>query len=463
MPINDKQKITDVLTKTAEALDIPGHVYEDAVLKYESVGAWLSADDSELKDLAPAVYPQGSFRLGTVIRPIAKYDYDIDLVCLLDRAKDQTTQKKLKDLVGDRLKKHPDLKGIVSPGCRCWLLDYPAESNLPAFHMDVLPSIPNTQRPQTGILLTDRDLIQWQKSNPKAYADWFSGRMKTILLEKIAAAARDSRVNVEDVPEWQIKTPLQIAVQLLKRHRDVYFASAPDDRPISIIITTLAAHAYRNQPDVHDALIDITRDMEKFIQQRDGHWWIPNPVEPEENFADRWNQYPGRRNNFVRWLEQAKRDFVQLAGKQRLEEVVDSLRAPIGTTIMAKVERNLGLASSVPAATVPTIRVAPIGDISHRRHAPWSIYNTYNATMKSSVHYKKNGRKLWPLADRILYKNLWLRFELETNTPPPFEIAWQVVNTGKEAADAGQLRGTFDSGDGIASRVHWERSLYRAI
>jgi len=47
--------------------------------------------------------------------------------------------------------------------------------------------------------------------------------MKVILTERRAALAKDAQLNVEDVPEWQIKTPLQIAVQILKRHRDIYF------------------------------------------------------------------------------------------------------------------------------------------------------------------------------------------------------------------------------------------------
>jgi hypothetical protein len=58
------------------------------------------------------------------------------------------------------------------------------------------------------------------------------------------------KANIEDVPEWRVKTPLQRAVQLLKRHRDVYFAGDYENRPISIIITTLAAHAYKNQENV---------------------------------------------------------------------------------------------------------------------------------------------------------------------------------------------------------------------
>ena len=63
MLIQEKQKLGDLLIRMASVLDIPDHVYEDATLKYEDVGTWLAAEDSELKDYTPEIYPQGSFAL----------------------------------------------------------------------------------------------------------------------------------------------------------------------------------------------------------------------------------------------------------------------------------------------------------------------------------------------------------------------------------------------------------------
>ena len=36
-------------------------------------------------------------------------------------------------------------------------------------------------------------------------------------------------------------------MQILKRHRDGAFADRPDVKPASIILTTLAAHAYNQE------------------------------------------------------------------------------------------------------------------------------------------------------------------------------------------------------------------------
>jgi hypothetical protein len=52
------------------------------------------------------------------------------------------------------------------------------------------------------------------------------------------------QMDVEEVPDWYVKTTLQRTVQALKRHRNIYFVDGPENRPASIIITTLAARAY---------------------------------------------------------------------------------------------------------------------------------------------------------------------------------------------------------------------------
>jgi hypothetical protein len=192
-----------------------------------------------------------------VVRPVTEEDhYDIDLVCQLVIAKEKISQAELKALLGDRLKDRPDLKKALEESRRCWRLNL-AEH----FHMDTLPCLPNPERQPTGLLLTDTDLVRWQKSNPIAYADWFHERMRVAFLQKRMELAKAMNADVETVPDWSIKTPLQRIVQLLKRHRDIYFAKDQDNRPVSIIITTLAANAYNNELDLATGLTSVARGI----------------------------------------------------------------------------------------------------------------------------------------------------------------------------------------------------------
>ena len=318
-----------LLDEIAQSLDISNSLFEDAEKKYRAVGSWLGEGNSPLATFSPEIYPQGSFLLGTVIKPISdKDEYDIDLVFRLVVSKDQITPKKLKHLVGDRLKANGVyLRILDEEGRRCWTLKYADNAQ---FHMDILPAIPDeyfsgvlqkqgvpSNFAGTSIDVTDNTKanysmisMDWPRCNPKGFAAWFQSRMLiqyNELRKHIFGEAY--KAEIEKVPNYRIKTPLQRCVQLLKRHRDIVFENDQENRPASILITTLAAYAYENEADLVDAMINIIDRMPSFITERNGVSWVPNPVDPSENFADRWADHPGREPNFKNWLRKVKSDF----------------------------------------------------------------------------------------------------------------------------------------------------------
>ena len=216
-----REQLGQLLLHAAENLDILDSLYEEAVAKYEGVGNWLEEQDSESRRTPPEIYAQGSFRLGTVVRPLTdKDEYDIDLVYRGDLKKESTTHKKLKCEVGEHLRAYvqaEEEKGNSAPtideGRRCWTLAFDDR-----FHMDVLPAIPDAEGRPESLLVTDRELREWQFSNPIGYAEWFKRRMQTRFLEQRGRVAAILNEAAERVPDWKVKTPLQRAVQLLKRH-----------------------------------------------------------------------------------------------------------------------------------------------------------------------------------------------------------------------------------------------------
>lgn len=457
MLIPKPEHFSQLLARIAENLDIPDDLYEDAVLKYEDVGEWLGAPGSPLEQYEPIIYPQGSFRLGTVVRPITDADqFDIDLVCRLTIKKESTTQADLKKRVGDRLKGRKDLEAILEECRRCWKLDYER-----SFHMDVLPSLPNLERLPNGILLTDTDLVRWQKSNPITYADWFRERMKVVFERKRIELAEARKAEVQEVPEWQVRTPLQRAVQLLKRHRDIYFVKDLENRPVSIIITTLAAQAYGNQWDLFESLQRILQCMPSQILVKDGRYAVFNPVEPDENFADKWNEKPARRVAFFKWLERAQADFQVAAEKMTLSESTAVLAPALGTGATLRAAKSLGVPTATSALVpVPApVSVPGLGSSGHCQRPAWPERLAGKAKVRGEVYMQNwKGKKLWDLSDRAVPKNVRLKFILTTNVPAPYQVKWQVVNTGNEAEAEGDLRGDFYDSEGSATR--WEHTKY---
>ncbi len=66
----DTRSYATFLEKVAEDIDIPPGKYKEAVDRYEAVGHWLEGGRYSRSARVPVIYPQGSFRLGTVVRPV---------------------------------------------------------------------------------------------------------------------------------------------------------------------------------------------------------------------------------------------------------------------------------------------------------------------------------------------------------------------------------------------------------
>ncbi|MCU1305051.1 MAG: hypothetical protein JWQ87_5335 [Candidatus Sulfotelmatobacter sp.] len=452
-----RPNISTLLESIAEELDISPELHQEAVLRYEDVGDWLGAPESPLERYAPEIYPQGSFRLGTVVRPMKDDgEFDIDLVCRISREKDQTTQDGLKQLVGDRLKSRGDLNKALKESRRCWRLNFESD-----FHMDVLPCLPNPPRLPNGLLLTDKDLLRWQKSNPIDYASWFYGRMQIAFDLKRQHLAESLSASVQDVPEWQVRTPLQRVIQVLKRHRDLYFDVDDPNTPTSIIITTLAARAYQNQLDVQEALHAILSNMADYISYQNGRWVIMNPVEPDENFADKWNEKPARREAFIQWLERAKLDFGAVAENKSLTESVDLLRKSLGAAEVNRAVSRLTVQGGKLVAApviVELLQAPPLGPTAHIQTPPWRQDLTHKVKIVANTYSANKKKKIAPLGSYALTKQTMLRFTAKTNVKGTFVVKWQVVNTGEEATAKQQLRGDFYDSEG--QNYRWEHAGY---
>ena len=148
---------------------------------------------------------------------------------------------------------------------------------------------------------------------------------------------------MKPTPEFQEdRLPLQRVVQLLKRHRDIYFSKEQNDdvrkqKPISCIITTLAARAYRGEAHLIDAMWGVINRMRgeiefKYVPEYGKEVeWISNPVNASENFADRWKDKGSyRKDNFYRWLDQLSIDLYDAENKTGLKNISESLSSSFG-------------------------------------------------------------------------------------------------------------------------------------
>jgi hypothetical protein len=365
-------------------LDVPPSHYEKAAERYQSLGEWLHRKESKVAQLSPEVYPQGSFRYGTVIRPLFETEeYDLDLVCQIRLSKSSVTQKYVKQLVGDEIKAYATAHSFNEPAeekYRCWRLNYADDVS---FHMDILPCVPEDvsfvqQLARLGVppelaamavAITDTRHANygtihhdWPSSNPRGFARWFESKLRPYARQRMANLVENrAYASIDDVPPYEWKTILQRCIQILKRHRDVMFKDTPEWKPLSMIITTLATHSYNGEPELYDALTNIVDGMLDHIRPTQPR--IPNPLNPKEDFADRWARDHRYEQNFRAWHKQAKADLANLA--HVIGKVTDTerlVRQKFALNLTGEMQRKLD-AMSTPLAphittSTPAVHIA---------------------------------------------------------------------------------------------------------
>ena len=310
-----QSKIEELLQGKAKEINLPTSVYNELLQYRQKV-------DKEFDGYT--VYAQGSLRLGTIIKPYTKTDdslFDIDLIAensnLLDGIDPKTFKMQAKKTID----------GVIPEDKKpCW--SYKIDSR---FHVDVVPAkhkgINNSLSwSEHSIDITKRNdnhIYKWDPSNPKGYYYWFKDINHRVF--------GNSYENIQPIDNYDfndrqlkrlIRTNLQKAIQVTKWISGKYFDGKQNEdyKPISIILTTLIAgifdyYDYGNRPEltietILEDFVSIMEDMKdekshlmaesyyskrnivktiKAMSRNDNKWYIPNPTNSAENFADKWN------------------------------------------------------------------------------------------------------------------------------------------------------------------------------
>ena len=348
--MSSNKELFKILDSIGKSLDISEAQHNLAEERYKAIGRWLAEGEYCILGTGKKqcfkdgeIYPQGSIKLGTAVKPISTNEFDIDLVFYTPNiSADNLTPEVLKDLIGDRLKKHNTYKNMLSETNRGWCVNYANE-----FHLDITPSLDNHHEPHNeSELVADTKLKQYMPSNPRGYAEWFekiSNIIPTVTITKSMFESRNSILALEDfatvteIPEHNMnKLLLKRFIQIFKRHRDVMF-EGKDDAPISIIITTLATKSYLycikkfSYDNEYDLMVDVLKNMPVFINELDGVYTVDNPTVDGENFAEKWNEKPIKKINFDNWHTSCRQFFSSFHSEMGQDVLLDSIEEGFGS------------------------------------------------------------------------------------------------------------------------------------
>lgn len=310
MQFNDrKTQLDDLLARIAESIQLDDTRKERMKSAYEAIENLFKEDEAFFKHVDFDIYPQGSVKIGTTVKPTAKNEFDLDIVVHIVVDWNQYTPEQIYNALKCVLHNSGHHNEKVELKNRCIRLNYSGD-----FHMDILPGCQETEFDNNKLVVPDRELKDWTSSNPRGYAKWFinkSNSVKITLLEKAYA--------MEELPpdEFAKKKPLQRAVQLIKMYRDQYFKDNSDMATSSIILTTIAGEYYNGEESIYDTIDNVIR---KIKQQLNNMLWIGerivilNPVNQKEDFTDKWadDKEPELYEHFKKYIEHLDEEWQKL-------------------------------------------------------------------------------------------------------------------------------------------------------
>jgi hypothetical protein len=295
-------ELETLLRLIAEELQLPPSLDQKARERYKALTEYLQ--ETELGRYPISVYAQGSYRIGTTVKPLQGEEFDLDFVLEL-LLPSVVSPDVLMDMVWDQVQRNGHYSGMLERRPSCIRLLYADE-----FHMDIVPAVPDEEHGGTSILIPRETAgaLAWHGTNPRGYAAWFESLSAMRVLTKEMA--------VEPLPppaDATEKTPLQTAVQLYKRNHHIAVTHEHLRTP-SIVLTTIAGETATGTSTLGEAINSLVDSLAAFLTLVDPPD-IANPAAPYEVVSDKWAD-PRVFKGFQSHAARLRRDWNELVDLQ---------------------------------------------------------------------------------------------------------------------------------------------------
>lgn len=324
---NKKNKLEFILDKIARDLQLNKARRERMESAYKGISDCIHNDKEFFKDIEFEIYPQGSVLIGTTVKPVKGDEYDLDVVLqlLIDWQGKNISPFKVYDELERVINANETYADKIELKNRVLRINYAGD-----FHMDIMPGVQENIADKNKIKIPDKEKKHWKSSNPKGYGAWFEERCKIsepTLLEGLFSKA-------EPLPEqatYEAIAPLKRAIQLIKRYRDLYYHEDDELKVSSIILTTIAGYFYKGTNSIVDTIKNIVDKIySEFVLFPENPFEIPNPMNKEENFADKWKDDKRLYKSFQEFIKDFKTNWDKIENYQELNESKDTLTKLFG-------------------------------------------------------------------------------------------------------------------------------------
>jgi hypothetical protein len=339
-----------ILAEIALSIQLPPSLKDKAKGRYEAVRRHLEAT-TEFHDLIEHFYPQGSMAIDATISTRGTDDeYDLDIVSQLGGRFRQMQPLDILLELEAALSDYPVQK--VLRQTRCVTLFYADK-----MHLDVTPSLRVYGAPDRESHITHakgpRPSIDDRLVDMNAYgfANWY--RRRTPLELRMAKEFHrrwrdhDRRVradaDVDDVPDqcdFIVKNTATLALQLIKRFRNIRYAGYAGRIPPSVMLSYYAGLAAQPIVSLSAMVIRLTSwiigEIERAsIYGRKLH--VANPACSEDVFTDRWPESVAQQNEFASYLKDLVRSLEAMRkGELFPDAMMEDLRENFGDHVVTR-------------------------------------------------------------------------------------------------------------------------------
>jgi len=347
----------DIPLRTTSAADLVGQGLADSLLadiairvqlsptkhqlateRYQTLDHWIQREGSPLYGLVETTYAQGSMRIGATINSrVTNDEFDIDAVTQL-RLAIATPPSHVLDILFDAVRGEPGSRyfGRTRRRSRCVTVSYKG-----GMHVDLTPAILQVGTPPRQSWIFEHELRRQLSAgarltaNPYGFADWFKQQMpddhefSQWFLGRAGAYERilDAEPVPPPVPVDQ-KSRVIVALQLLKRWRNVQYDKRTGRRPPSVVLSKLVAdaavEASRSGAGLLCVLLHLAQTLLaefKGLHANGLLIHVANPTCPADILTDRWPGSMDAQATFIADLRNLIADLLKLQRSSSIDEI----------------------------------------------------------------------------------------------------------------------------------------------
>ena len=296
-----------LLADIAIRIQLSQTAHRKAVQRYDALRDWIEREGSPLAGWVVQSYPQGSMAIGAAIASkLTNDDFDLDFV--LQVACSSRTPQQILDLLFEVINGEPGSRyhGKARRRTRCVTVEYAD------LHLDVTPAERRDSTPERESWIFHHRPPENPGhrviANPYGFAEWFKRCTTPDTDFGMAYASRVSQyeqglflaAESEPVPPNEPlpqKSLAVVALQLLKRWRNVQYQRHSGRKPPSIVMSKLVADTAGQANTLSAEMLHQAQSMLSFFEQAHRSCTlvhVANPVCEADVLTDKW---PGTLND----------------------------------------------------------------------------------------------------------------------------------------------------------------------